>query len=119
MAEVAANLVAIVEEESWKIVQPPSGPMSEVGHYHLLAKRNLKSKELGAIQHLLDEVAYNVAAMIFALLDGKLEGDDPLPRLTSLTRNSGEPLAESLHAAFLSAWEGGDQPDESDTSDGD
>lgn len=106
MAEVAAHMVAITEEEAWKVIQPPSGPMSEVGRYHRLAKRKLKRVELDALQQLLDEVSYRTAAMIFALLDGRLESDDgPLPRAVlqpADTLSEGQP---SLHDLFLSIWE--------------
>ncbi|MGH2542796.1 MAG: hypothetical protein ACRDIB_08365 [Ardenticatenaceae bacterium] len=108
MAEVAANMIAITEEETAKIVQPPSGPMRRVGHYHALNKRNFRSKELDAIQRVLDEVAFNVAAMIFATLDGKIETEEELPALKVVISASGEPLVPSLHEAFFSIWEEGE-----------
>ncbi|MDQ4076821.1 MAG: hypothetical protein M3220_11330 [Chloroflexota bacterium] len=112
MAEVAANMIAITEEETWKIVQPPSGPMSEVGHYHTLNKRNLRRKELDAIQRVLDDVAYNTAAMVFALLDGRLDTEEEVPQLKVVEETSGEPIADSMHGAFLSIWEDEEEDEE-------
>jgi hypothetical protein len=110
MGEVALNLEALTEDAMQKVAQPPRGSIQEVGHFRALADAGLKRKQLDALQTLLDELAYNVAAAIFATLDGSIQSDLPaFPKLTLINRDTGEPIATSLHAAFAQVWEEDDE----------
>ncbi|MCB0077207.1 MAG: hypothetical protein KDD73_07250 [Anaerolineales bacterium] len=105
MIEVAANMVAISEAEMANVLKPPRGRMSEVGPYHDIDGNKLKRKQLDALQALLDETAYKTAAMIFALIDGAVDGQAiPLPEL-ELRVKGGAPLEGSLLAAFHALWD--------------
>lgn len=105
MAEVAANLAALTEHALQNVAQPPRGSIKEVGHYRVLNER-LKRKDLEALQSLLDEVAYNVAATLFATLDGAIESDLPtFPKLLVVDAGTQQPIAPSLHQAFEATWE--------------
>lgn len=110
MVEVAANMVAITEHEMAQVLQPPQGRISEVGLYRTLNGAKLKRKELEALQELLGETAYRTAAMIFAMLDGKVEGQAvTVPELALHLKESGDPIAEGLFEAFEALWSG-DEP---------
>lgn len=105
MVEVAANMVAITENEMAQVLHPPQGRISEVGLYRALNGAKLKRKELDALQELLDETAYKTAAMIFALLDGKVEGQAvPVPSFTLHAGAGAERVAASLFDAFQDLW---------------
>lgn len=110
MGEVALNLEALTEDAMQRVAQPPRGSIQEVGHYRALADANLKRKQLDALQILLDELAYNVAAMVFATLDGSIESDLPnFPKLTVIHRDTGQPITDNLHAAFTQVWDEDDE----------
>jgi hypothetical protein len=105
MSEIALTLEALTEDALHKVVQPPRGSIQEVGHYRALGDK-LKRKELDALRTLLDELAYNVAAAIFATLDNSIESDLPnFPKFTLVNQDTGQPVAESLHQAFTGLWE--------------
>ena len=105
MAEVAFNLQALVQHTLQNVAQPPRGSIKEVGHYRVL-KKKLKSKEFDALGQLLDELAYNVTATLFATLDGTIESDIPdFPKVALIEQASQKPIAESLHQAFTEVWE--------------
>ena len=107
MAEIAANLEALVEHTMERVAQPPRGTIAEIGHFRALNER-LKRKELDALRRLLDDFGYNVLATLFATLDGAVaaeEGDEPLPRLALVEAGGATPIAESLLDAFRAEWE--------------
>jgi hypothetical protein len=115
MMEVADNLATLTEHAMESIAKPPRGSASEVGHYRVL-NSSLKRKELDALQQVLDELAYNVAATIFATLDGAIESELPdFPSLALVERESGAPIAESLHRAFAQIWEDEENDQDHDT----
>jgi hypothetical protein len=114
MMEVADNLATLTEHEMENIAKPPRGAAREVGHYRTLNSA-LKRKELDALQQVLDALAYNVAATIFATLDGDIESDLPgFPQLALVEKESGTPVAESLHCAFEQIW--ADEEDDQERS---
>lgn len=102
MAEVSFNIDALVQYGLQNVLQPPRGTIKEVGHYYTLNKKLRRDKELQALQQLLDELAYNVTATLFATLDGDIQSDIPdFPALVVLDKKTDEPIAESLHQAFM------------------
>lgn len=102
MAEVSFNIEALVQYALQNVVQPPRGTIKEVGHYFTLNKKLRRDKELEALQQLLDELAYNVTATLFATLDGDIQSDIPdFPVLVLLDKNTDQPIAEGLHQAFM------------------
>lgn len=102
MAEVSFNIDVLVKYALQNVLQPPRGTIKEVGHYYTLNKKLRGNKEQQALQQLLDEVGYNVIATLFATLDGDIQSDIPdFPTLVLLDKNSAEPIAESLHQAFM------------------
>jgi hypothetical protein len=105
MAEVAANVEAIVEHALQNVAQPPRGSIKEIGHYKALNER-FKRKEYEALEQLLEEVAYNVASTIFATIDGSVESDfEDFPDLAVTIKGSSLPITDSLYEAFTAMWE--------------
>lgn len=112
MAEVAANVEALVEHAMENVAQPPRGAIAEVGHYKALHDR-FKRKEYEALQRLLEDFAYNVAATLFATLDGAIESDfDHFPRLAVVELGNSTPIADALLPAFQAAWAEDEEADE-------
>ena len=105
MAEVAFNLQALVQHTLQNVSKPPRGTIKEVGHYRVLNKK-LKSKEFDALAQVLDELAYNVAATLFATLDGTIKSEIPdFPKMALVEQGSNTPISENLHQAFTEVWE--------------
>lgn len=102
MQEVAANLDALLEHTLEQIQKPPAGAIADVGHFRVL--NGLKKKESDALEQLLGDFTYNVAATVLAMLDGGVEGEEvTLPKI-SVTLD-GKLLEGTLHQHFAEAWE--------------
>lgn len=102
LQEMAANLDALMEHTFDQIHSPPSGAIADVGHWRLL--NSLKKKELDAIETVLADFTYNVAATVLAMLDGVVEGEEVALPTVAITLD-GEPLTEKLHETFAQVWE--------------
>jgi hypothetical protein len=106
MAEISANIEALITYELENISKPPRGSISETGHYRALNEAKLKRKEWEALHHILENLAHNVASTIFATLDGEVESDfENFPKLALVERGGSTPISESLRAAFAEMWE--------------
>lgn len=104
MQEMAANLDALLEHTLEQIQKPPAGTIAEVGHFRVL--NGLKKKEMDALEQVLGDFAYNVAATVLAMLDGDVEGEGvTLPQVKMTV--GGEPFSGTLHQSFSEAWEDG------------
>jgi uncharacterized protein involved in exopolysaccharide biosynthesis len=102
MQEMTANLDALLEHTLEQIQKPPAGTIAEVGHFRVL--NGLKKKEADALEQLLGDFAYNIAATVLAMLDGGVEGEEVTLPPVSVTIG-GNAVDGTLHQQFAEAWE--------------
>ena len=103
MHEVTANVEALLDHTLEHIQKPPAGSIAEVGHFRLL--NGIKRKEQDALEQLLEDFAFNVAATVLAMLDGKVEGEGTLLPTVRVTVDN-EDVTGTLYERFSKSWSG-------------
>lgn len=103
MSEMSANIEALLEHTLEQIHRPPAGTIAGVGHFRVLS--GIKRKEQDALEQLLEDFAFNVAATVLAMLDGGVAGENVALPAVAVTIEGSAATGE-LYQRFAEAWEG-------------
>jgi hypothetical protein len=109
LLEVIANTEELVNYEMEQVDQPPRGTVDEVGHYRVLNGMKFNAKQRDALRRLMEELAFNVATTIFAVLDNSVETEiEDFPKLAVIDQASKQPInTVPLHEEFERLWNEG------------